>query len=335
MRIIEFNKQDTLPQLSIVSLTFNAEDFVIDLIDSFFSQDVIKSCEIIIGDDASKDKTTDLITDKLKNSPCPARLIVRDKNVGPQTNWLESIYLAKSSLVAYVDGDDYYISPSKLSSDIKILKSDQKLNMIFGPAIKELDGNITSKHRNVYKNWDPDKIDIEWVLRRGGGFYPTSTVVFRKAIFNDLPDWFFTTHCTGDLPLALAALLNNGRIQYKPSIDCVYRVHKKSRTNSVLPIAKTFKKNTCKKNQNSDFYRLLMKNEFISYELCQDLLKKEEYIFFSKLLDVGAYDYCLKHSIKKLSIKYLVRLYVKFIWILTNKLFNNIFKFFKITNKSD
>ena len=58
MRIIEFNKQDTLPQLSIVSLTFNAEDFVMDLIDSFFSQDVIKSCEIIIGDDASKDKNT-------------------------------------------------------------------------------------------------------------------------------------------------------------------------------------------------------------------------------------------------------------------------------------
>lgn len=329
MRIIEFNKQDTLPQLSIVSLTFNAEDFVMDLIDSFFSQDVIKSCEIIIGDDASKDKTTDLITDKLKNSPCPAKLIVRDKNVGPQTNWLESVYLAKSSLVAYVDGDDYYISSSKLSSDIKILKGNPKLNMIFGPAIKELDGNITSKYRNVYKNWDPNKIGIEWVLRHGGGFYPTSTVVFKKAIVEQVPYWFHRTHCTGDLTLAVAAVLNQGKIGYKSSADAVYRVHNRSRTNSKHSPFMTFRRNLRKQSKNLKYYELLAENGYINDALWKELINKEEYIFFSKLLDVGAYYYCLKHSIKKLSFKYALRLYIKFVWIFANKIYAYFLQLFK------
>lgn len=335
MRIIEFNQQNKSTQLSIVCLTYNAEHFVKDLIDSFYAQDVIQFCEIIIGDDASQDNTVDVITDKLKNSPCPARLISRNKNVGAETNWLTSIDLSKSPLIAYVDGDDYYISSSKISSDIEILKENPQFNMIFGPAIKELEGNVNNGYRNVYKDWNPEKIDIEWVLRRGGGFYPTSTVTFRKAMFKNVPDWFHKTHFTGDLSLAVAAVLNKGQIGYKSSVDAVYRVHSRSRTNSQHSPFLTFRTNLRKKYQNSKYYRLLFKNGFITHALSRELIDKEEYIFFSKLLDVGAYDYCLKHSIKKLSIKYLARLYLKFIWILTNKLFNNLYKYFKRSNKSD
>lgn len=335
MRIIEFNQQNKIPQLSIVCLTFNAENFIDDVIDSFFLQDVINSCEIIIGDDASQDNTVDLIKTKLKNSPCPARLIIRDENVGAETNWLASIALAKSPLVAYVDGDDYYISQSKLSSDIEILEKNPNFNMIFGPAVKELDGKLTSKYRNVYKNWNPNKIDIKWVLKHGGGFYPTSTVVFRKAMFESVPHWFHRTHCTGDLSLAVAAVLNQGKIGYKSSADAVYRVHNKSRTNSKHSPFMTFRRNLRKQSRNLKYYELLAKNGYINDALWKELINKEEYIFFSKLLNVGAYYYCLKHSIKKLSFKYALRLYIKFIWIFANKIYGYFLQLFhRATNKN-
>ena len=334
MNIIEFNQHEQLPQLSIVCLTFNAESFVLDLISSFFAQDLIGSCEIIIGDDASQDDTVNLLTRMLEKSPCQARLIVRDDNVGPGQNWLEAIGLAKSQIIAYVDGDDYFLSSNKLSTDMEIFKKDSKINMVFGPAFKEVNGYCNGELRNVYKDWNPEKIDAEWVLKKGGGFYPTSTVVFRRAIFNDLPDWFFNTHCTGDLPLAVAALLNHGRIGYKSSTDVVYRVHNQSQTNSERSVFNTFRINTRKKDKNCDYYKLLQGAGLINQELCKELMVKEEYIFFAKLFDVGVYKYCLKESLGTLSVKYLIRLYAKLIFVLAKNMHKSLSESFSRTNGS-
>lgn len=335
MEIFEYNKSKTLPEISIVSVTYNSFDFLHKLLDSIYSQDIINSCEVIISDDASTDETANLLKELITKSPCYSKIIVRKKNVGAVENWVKTLEHARGKFIAYIDGDDFFNSSTKLSNDLDTINQDANNNFVFSPAYKFKANKITSEFRNKYKNWNPKDIDLYWVLKKGGGFYPTSSIFFKKSILLNLPKWFLTTHCTGDLPIAVAAVLNGGKICYRPGVDTVYRVHDKSMTNARRSVFKTFRSNLRKKYQNSEYYRLLLKDGFITNPLCRELLHKEEYIFFSKLLNVGAYHYSLKHSIKKLSLKYLFRLYVKFIWIFVNKIYRYLIQLFnRASNKN-
>ncbi len=335
MKVLEYNKSKILPEISIISVTYNSFEFLHKLLDSIYKQDIINRCELIISDDASTDGTANLLKELMINSPCYSKIILRKKNVGAVENWVKTLDHARGKFIAYIDGDDYFNSSRKLSNDLDTINQEANNNFVFSPAYKFKANKITSESRNKYKNWNPKDIDLRWVLTTGGGFYPTSSIFFKKSLLSNLPKWFLTTHCTGDLPLAAAAILNGGRICYRPGAETIYRVHDKSMTHNRHSVFITFRSNLRKKYQNCEYYRLLATNGYIDDALSKELINKEEYIFFSKLLDVGAYDYCLKHSIKKLSIKYLARLYLKFIWILTNKLFNNLYKYFKRSNKSD
>lgn len=302
------------PVVSIVCLTFNAEQFIDDLLNSVFSQDIISDCELIISDDGSIDSTVEKIQRSFSKCKCSFRLIKRNKNVGAEENWLYALSQANSDYIAYIDGDDYLINNDKLSSDIKILKDNPDAGMVFGPAFIKIGTNLQKNPRNVYKNWDDKKINIFWVMKNGGGFFPTSSVVFKSSLLKNLPDNFWRTHVTGDLPLAVACLWHEKSILYKNKIDVVYRVHDESRTNSVHSVFQSYRRNLRKLNRNKMFIGLVFKNKKLSKAQYRDLLYKEEYIFLSKLVDLFVFKYSFNMAIQKLNFYYFCRLSLKIIY---------------------
>ena len=332
MKIFEYNNRGIAPEISIVCVTYNASSFIRDILTSFFQQDIIDRCEIIIGDDASIDNTVSLLQEFLHHSPCSAKLITRDKNIGAVSNWLHALGSASGKFIAYIDGDDYYISSRKLSNDLKAFHACENCNLVFSPSLKISNESTDGTARNVYKSWNTNKVDLPWVLRQGGGFYPTSSVFFKRSLLLGLPKWFFVTHCTGDLPLAAAAVHNGGLICYRQGIDTGYRIHDQSLTHFKRSVFMTFRVNNKKKKNNCEFYRLLHKDGFISNELYLELTMKEEYIFFAKLFDVGVYKYCIKESLGILSVKYLIRLYAKLIFVLGKNMHKSLSESFSRTN---
>ena len=334
MKIFEFNSPDYEPEISIVCVTYNAEIFIDDLVASIFQQDIINRCELIISDDASVDGTVSLLQESLIRSPCYAKLITRDENVGALSNWLQALNSARGRLIAWVDGDDYYLSPLKLSNDLNVFDACDSCSLVFSPSQKMRAGSKGSAVRNVYESWDASKIDLPWVLRKGGGFYPSSSVVFKSSVLLNLPEWFMVTHCTGDLPLAAAAVLKGGRICYRKGVDTAYRIHDQSITNSKHSFFVTFRRGVRNKIKNCEFYRLLFVDAFISKELYLELIAKEQYVFYSKLLDLGAYKYCIKKSLGTLSMKYLIRLYAKLTFVLAKNMHKALSESFSRTNGS-
>ena len=314
MEIFEYNKSKTLPEISIISVTYNSFNFLHKLLDSIYKQDIIDRCELIISDDASTDETSNLLKELITKSPCYSKIIVRKKNVGAVENWAKTLEHARGKFIAYIDGDDYFNSSTKLSNDLDTINEHVNNNLVFSPAYKFKSNKITNEARNKYKNWNPKDIDLRWILTKGGGLYPTSSIFFKKSILLNLPTWFLTTHCTGDLPLAAAAVLNGGRICYRPVIETVYRVHEKSMTNSRRSVFITFRSNLRKKYQNSEYYRLLLKDGYITSVLYQELLQKEEYIFLSKLVDLFVFKYSFNKAIQKLNFYYFCRLSLKIIY---------------------
>jgi len=118
-------------RMSIILITYNHEKYIKQSLESIFSQDLDCKIELIIADDASTDKTLDIIksfaktdtrfTFKYLNSPI---------NIGITKNYQRAISATSHNYVAIMEGDDYWITPYKLRTQMEFLKSHLECNMV-------------------------------------------------------------------------------------------------------------------------------------------------------------------------------------------------------------
>ena len=298
------------PLISILVVTYNHECFIETLLNSVFKQDIISNCELIISDDFSTDKTVSTLKQKLLKTPCYTKLLEQTQNIGPLENWNNAFSHTSGKFVAWLDGDDYWISEKKLSNDLRILDCSSKNNLIFGPAKTEKNTLLVGE-RNNYRKWKSQDVNFSWVLNKGGGFFPSSSCFFRREIVSNTPSWFFNTHVTTDFPLALAAVLNNGKILFNKNIDCVYRIHSKSLTHSKHSSIDTVKINKDKLFSNLNFYKNLYESSFIDDRDYKNIQDKEKYIYYAKVLDRRFSLLYLKESFNTLSLKRIIKLLLR------------------------
>lgn len=114
------------PKVSILCLTYNHEKYIKQALDSFLMQKTNFNFEILIHDDASTDKTTQIIKKYQKKYPKIIKPIIQTKNQYSQ----KKIYglvnrfllpLAKGKYIALCEGDDYWCDPNKLQISIDTL----------------------------------------------------------------------------------------------------------------------------------------------------------------------------------------------------------------------
>lgn len=302
------------PLVSICCVTYNHESFINETLDSFLNQKTDFGFEIIVGEDCSTDKTLDILREYEKNYPNIVRLITSDTNVGGGENWCRTIDSARGEYIAYCDGDDYYMDSNKLSSAVDVFEQDKQVTFLFTPALQTYEDGRDSKVRNRYSKSIIDEIDLDWVLVKGGAFYPTSTIVFKSDVTRDRPFWFYK-HCTGDYPLAILAIVK-GKIAYLDDISAIYRVHSNSMTNSMHG-DKELKKESIrnKYKRNIDFIDALKSEKIIAENMYRFLVAKEDYVYYAKLLDLGLYLESIKgiYKVRYLS-RFKLRIIAKFIY---------------------
>ncbi len=166
------------PLVSIITLTYNHEDFIADCIDSVLAQDY-QNWEQIIIDDGSTDSTEKVVS-KYKD----ARIIyAKQENKGIWNlykNYNKALELSKGDLIAILEGDDFW-PPSKLSKQI-IAFEDPEVVLSWGNAyIANKNGNIIERHHHdVFK--PNESIDGDVILKKilFSNFIPACTVLCRK-----------------------------------------------------------------------------------------------------------------------------------------------------------
>lgn len=109
------------PLLSVCLITYNHAKYIKQAIEGILMQKTDFSWELIIADDCSTDGTREIIIDFQKQYPDLIRLVLQEKNVGPNQNWLNLITASESKYIAYLEGDDYWIDPLKLQKQVNIL----------------------------------------------------------------------------------------------------------------------------------------------------------------------------------------------------------------------
>lgn len=118
------------PKVSVCAMTYNQKDCIEICLNSLVNQETNFNYEIIIGDDASTDGTSDIVMDFQKKYPDKIRLILQDKNIGSRDNFLAIHNAARGKYIAHIDCDDYAF-PNKLQAQADILDSEPKCNIVF------------------------------------------------------------------------------------------------------------------------------------------------------------------------------------------------------------
>jgi len=106
-----------LPMISIICNTYNHEKYVQDALESFLMQKTSIPIEILVHDDASPDKTANIIRKYESKNPNLFNNIYQDLNQyskGVSITAQIQIPRAKGKYIAFCEGDDYWTDSEKL-----------------------------------------------------------------------------------------------------------------------------------------------------------------------------------------------------------------------------
>lgn len=110
------------PLVSIITPTFNSEKFISETIQSVQNQ-TYENWEMIIVDDASSDKTTEII-ELASELDKRIKLFILEKNSGTGIARNTALEKASGKYIAFLDADDLW-KPQKLEKQINFLISKQ------------------------------------------------------------------------------------------------------------------------------------------------------------------------------------------------------------------
>ncbi|KAB2953763.1 glycosyltransferase [Heliorestis acidaminivorans] len=217
----ESNKQK--PLVSICCITYNHEKYIADAIEGFLMQKTNFPIEIIIHDDASADKTAEIIRTYEEKHPDLIKPIYQKENQYSKGIKISPTFVypkAQGKYIALCEGDDYWTDPLKLQKQVDYMEANPECSMCFHAAeIVYEDGSRPDKiHSPRNKN---TKLRTEEVILGGGGLCPTASILFRKHLM-DNPPQFYLEAPVGDYPLALICA-TNGAVYYVNEVMSVYR----------------------------------------------------------------------------------------------------------------
>ena len=192
------------PVVSVAITTFNSANWLPRALDSVLKQRTKFPIEIIIGDDCSQDATVSIAHSYRERHPCVISVLERSKNVGIQRNYYETFEECRGKFIAWLDADDYWTDPEKLSIQVETLESDPSINVCchFVRWVTS-DGGVK---RDRWPSESPGRYGLKDVICHL--FISTPSAMFRNGIHRDLPPWYFDLAPTTDWPVWVLAALS-------------------------------------------------------------------------------------------------------------------------------
>jgi glycosyltransferase involved in cell wall biosynthesis len=208
-------------EVSVLVTTYNHEKYIAQALDSVLMQETNFNFEIIILEDCSTDATRDIVLGYQKKHPEKIRLRLAERNECSNKPFADAFQSAPSCYIAILDGDDYWTSPKKLQKQVEFSEAHPECVLCFHNALRIYeDGSRVALPYNFASQKRISVLEDIWQ----GNFIAGSTVMLRKDVLRDFPEWFHTLHY-GDWPLYILCA-QHGKIGYIDEILGVYRIHK-------------------------------------------------------------------------------------------------------------
>jgi len=220
---------DVKPLVSICCITYNHELFIRQCLDGLIAQQTDFPFEILVHDDASTDRTQDIIKEYEAKYPEVIKPVLQTQN--QYSKGVRGINLhfnfprAKGQYIALCEGDDYWTDPRKLQRQIDFLEHHADYVLTCGGFTKVHDGvgesvmvsGLVSKDLEDEKGFKFTLEDLSkrWITK-------TLTCVFRNDsdLFNQLLNYTYIR----DIHL-FYHMLKEGPGYYFKQLFGVYNIH--------------------------------------------------------------------------------------------------------------
>ncbi len=123
-------KASALPLVSVLVITYNQEEYIVQAIESILSQRCDFEYELVIGEDCSTDSTKEKCLALQAKYPSKIRVISNEYNKGLLRNFYETLFECRGKYIAECAGDDFWTDPFKLQKQVEVLEADSEVVLV-------------------------------------------------------------------------------------------------------------------------------------------------------------------------------------------------------------
>jgi glycosyltransferase involved in cell wall biosynthesis len=163
------------PKVSCLVISYNQEGVIGETLDSLLGQ-TYENIEIVISDDASTDRTQEIIESYQKIYPEKIKLIKGKQNIGITPNSKRALDNCSGDFIALIGGDDIWL-PNKVETQIAWFRSNPEY-IVGYHDVWAFDSQTSQKLYRFSDHHYPQEGSIEDVLF-GGCFAGACSVMFR------------------------------------------------------------------------------------------------------------------------------------------------------------
>lgn len=215
--------EEKKPLVSICVLAYNHERYIRQALDSFLGQKTDFPVEIVIHDDASPDKTADIIREYARRYPEQIKPLFQTENQYSKgianISGTFNFPRASGKYIAFCEGDDYWPDPEKLKKQAAYMEAHSECRLyIHGARVVAEDGSFLRESRP----YSEDRVLSAEDVIDERELYPSASMFFRTEDVKKLPEFYWQAP-VGDIPLHLY-LASLGTVFYKNELMSAYRL---------------------------------------------------------------------------------------------------------------
>ncbi len=183
------NRDDIV--VSVICNTYNHENYIEQCIKGFLLQETNFKFEVLIHDDASTDKTAEVIRKYEKQYPDIIKPIYEEVNqyslhVGITANIM--LPKAKGKYFALCEGDDYWIDPQKLQKQVDYMESHPDCTFCIHNAIRvNPEGKEVGRIATVQNSRE---LSCHELIVNSGDYCATNSIMAPMALTKNLPEFY-------------------------------------------------------------------------------------------------------------------------------------------------
>ncbi len=300
------------PLVAIKCTVYNHEPFLRECLDGFVMQQTDFPFVAVVHDDASTDKSADIIREYAAKYPDIIQPYYETENQYSKETLSrvmnEAVDATGAKYIALCEGDDYWTDPHKLQKQVDFLESHPDYGFV-GTQCRVLDemgynngSDIVLTPLRQEGNWDLFGNVLEYAVY--GPIASTNTLLFRydSKVYDRIKE------ANGDYTLEalLASLYGFARLN---EVCSVYRRHEGGLSNSHSPRIRRMYAEWYRSN------RLLIKKEFANIYACskEEIDDTYEYTLLKCAIAEGFYKEAFEHKQKIVTKKYKAKFYCKYL----------------------